>query len=177
MGEVFYQISDSIKVLIMFYNCKSGNWVIEATCIQPFLDQKCESSQKKSNWLWEIIFIERQQILTENITLGGAFFATSSLLRFYVSWPCAIKVCLVSTWGFRSLLHCQQPHVLPWQVTVGPLAAVFTLYPILDTKISFVRPLSFVLCHARTTPPEIWNRLDWRALVELCPPIIEKLRG
>ena len=39
----------------------------------------------------------------------------------------------------------------------------------LDTRISFV-------CHARITPPEIWNRLDWRALVESRPPNIGKLR-
>ena len=47
-------------------------------------------------------------------------------------------------------------------------------HPILDTRISGLRPS---VCHAQGTPLEIWNGLDWRALVKLCPPNIGKLRG
>ena len=36
--------------------------------------------------------------------------------------------------------------------------------PILNTRISSLCP-SF-LCHAQGTPPEVWNRLDWIALVK-----------
>ena len=51
--------------------------------------------------------------------------------------------------------------------------------PKLDTRISFFFFFFFVLLRrARTTPsPEIWNGLDWRALVESRPPNIGKLRG
>ena len=49
--------------------------------------------------------------------------------------------------------------------------------PILNMRISVCRSSSpsvrFVLT---PPPPEIWNRLDWRALVESCPPNIRKLR-
>ena len=47
--------------------------------------------------------------------------------------------------------------------------------PQLHMRISFV--LLLLLHHARTTPPEIWKGLDWRALVGSCPPNIGKLRG
>ena len=53
----------------------------------------------------------------------------------------------------------------------------FVLYPTLDTRISFVHSFVLLLRHARTTPPGFWNGLDWRALVESCPPNIGKLRG
>ena len=51
--------------------------------------------------------------------------------------------------------------------------------PILVTRIScssVLRPPSSVR-HARTTPPKIWNGLDWRALVKSRHPNIGKLRG
>ena len=48
-------------------------------------------------------------------------------------------------------------------------------YPILDTKISFVRSFDFV-CHAQGTPPEFCKGLDWRALVELCVPNIVRTK-
>ena len=41
----------------------------------------------------------------------------------------------------------------------------------------FLRPLSFSSVRLVLPPPEIWNGLDWRALVESCPPNIGKLRG
>ena len=47
--------------------------------------------------------------------------------------------------------------------------------PILDMRISFVRP-SFSVRHAQGTPTEFGNRLDWRALVESRSPNIGKLR-
>ena len=49
-------------------------------------------------------------------------------------------------------------------------------HPKLDTRIPFVCS-SFVLRHAQGTPPEIWNGLDWRALVKSRAPNIGKLRG
>ena len=50
--------------------------------------------------------------------------------------------------------------------------------PKLDTRISFFFFFFFVLLrHAQGTPPEIWNGLDWRALVGSRPPNIGKLRG
>ena len=53
------------------------------------------------------------------------------------------------------------------------------VHPKLDTRISVlcssVRP--FAVRHACTTPPEFWNGLDWRALVESCPLNIGKLLG
>ena len=48
-----------------------------------------------------------------------------------------------------------------------------TYYPKLDKKISFF--FLILLRHAQGTPPEIWNVLDWRALVESHPPNIRKL--
>ena len=50
---------------------------------------------------------------------------------------------------------------------------LLALYPILDTRISFVLLL---LRHAQGTLPRLWNRLDWRALVKARPPIMGKLR-
>ena len=47
-------------------------------------------------------------------------------------------------------------------------------YPILDTRISSIHPF---VHNAQGTPPEIWNGLDWTALVESRPPNIGKLRG
>ena len=47
--------------------------------------------------------------------------------------------------------------------------------PKLDTRISFVRPSFVLLRHTRTTPPEIFNGLDWRALVESRPPNIQRI--
>ena len=47
--------------------------------------------------------------------------------------------------------------------------------PKLDTRISFVCPLFVLLRHTRTTPPEIFNGLDWRALVESRPPNIQRI--
>ena len=44
------------------------------------------------------------------------------------------------------------------------------------TRISVLCPPDFV-CHAQGTPPEIWNGLDWSALVESRPPNIGKLSG
>ena len=71
----------------------------------------------------------------------------------------------------KNVQNC--PNILLFNLlTSEPLST--DIYPILDTRI-FVHP--FVLRHACTTPPEIWNGLDWRALVELRPPYIGKLRG
>ena len=47
-------------------------------------------------------------------------------------------------------------------------------HPILDTRISSVRPSSFSVTLV-LPPPEIWNVLDWRALVKLRPPNFGKL--
>ena len=47
--------------------------------------------------------------------------------------------------------------------------------PKLGFPSSVLRPSS--VCHVRTTPPKIWNGIDWRALVESHPPNIGKLRG
>ena len=44
-------------------------------------------------------------------------------------------------------------------------------------RISVRLSFSVLLRHARATPLEIWNGLDWRALVKLRPPHIGKLRG
>ena len=42
---------------------------------------------------------------------------------------------------------------------------------------SAVLLLLLLLCHAQGTPPGFWNGVDLRALVELRPPNIGKLRG
>ena len=56
-----------------------------------------------------------------------------------------------------------------------PFPRTASRYPILDTRISFVRPSP---PPSRSGyPPDFCNRLDWRALVELSPPNIGKLRG
>ena len=43
---------------------------------------------------------------------------------------------------------------------------MLVLYSILDTRI-----------YVRTLPPGFWNGLDWKDLIEACPPNIGKLRG
>ena len=57
------------------------------------------------------------------------------------------------------------------------IAMLIIINPILDTRISFVLLLLLLLRHAQGTPPGFRNGLDWRALVESCPPNIGKLRG
>ena len=51
----------------------------------------------------------------------------------------------------------------------------YSEYPKLDTRISRLRPLSFVR-NAQTNPTGFWNRLDWRALVKDLSPQLAKLR-
>ena len=67
-------------------------------------------------------------------------------------------------------LHTKQIMQSPNKITLPLLIKIVYHHPILDPRISSI------LGHAQCTSPGFCNGMDWKSLVELCPPYIGKLR-
>ena len=105
------------------------------------------------------------------------------LLWIIVLWsvPQDMTEWLGSITAYSCCLSWYLPRISPWTTVLFSAPCSCNLC-LLWGQTSYIRHKDFlrlpsVLRHARTTPPEFWNGLDWRALVEDKIPNIGKLRG
>ena len=91
--------------------------------------------------------------------------------------------CLISTVCFTSLLHLKlcliSPNLCFMTSRIRDFGNALAFFS--DPVPSYIRHKDFFrspppLSHLYY-PPDLWNRLDWRAPVESCPSNIGKLRG